>query len=99
MDFVCRQIAPAGAVSSRKMFGDCVVYLDGKPVMTVCDDICYVKDLPAVARLLPGAERGRPYGGAREHIIIDVGHGELAVKVVRALWAELQFPRRRDRKG
>jgi|GEM_PF-1465290 hypothetical protein len=85
VDFVCRQISPAGDVSWRKMFGDYVVYLDGKPVFTVCDDTCYAKDLPAVARLLPDAERGCPYDGAREHIIVDVGHGELAVRVARAL--------------
>lgn len=83
VDFVCRQISPAGDVSWRKMFGDYVVYLDGKPVFTVCDDTCYAKDLPAVARLLPAAERGCPYDGAREHIIVDVGHGELAVRVAR----------------
>lgn len=77
MDFVCRQISPAGDVSWRKMFGDYVVYLDGKPVFTVCGDTCYAKDLPAVARLLPDAERGRrgrigrpdgPYGMARRPI-------------------------------
>ena len=53
VDFVCRQISPAGDVSWRKMFGDYVVYLDGKPVFTVCDDTCYAKDLPAVARPCP----------------------------------------------
>lgn len=83
VDFVCRQISPAGDVSWRKMFGDYVVYLDGKPVFTVCGDTCYAKELPAVAALLPDAERGCPYDGAREHIIVDVGHGELAVRAPR----------------
>lgn len=99
VDFVCRQISPAGDVSWRKMFGDYVVYLDGKPVFTVCGDTCYAKELPAVARLLPDAERGCPYDGARGHIIVDVGHGELAVRVARALWEALPFPKKRSRKG
>ncbi len=99
VDFVCRQISPAGDVSWRKMFGDYVVYLDGKPVFTVCDDTCYAKELPAVAALLPDAERGCPYDGARGHIIVDVGHGELAVRVARVLWEALPFPKKRSRKG
>jgi len=83
VDFVCRQISPAGDVSWRKMF----------------DDTCYAKELPAVAALLPDAERGCPYDGARGHIIVDVGHGELAVRVARALWEALPFPKKRSRKG
>lgn len=38
IDFVCSQLRQAGEVRSRKMFGDYVIYLDEKPVITACDN-------------------------------------------------------------
>lgn len=95
IEFVCSQIAGAGVVRSRKMFGDYVVYLDEKPVITVCDNICYVKMHPAINAMMQDAERGFPYQGAKEHYILDIEHGEDAVRIVKALWKALPFPRKR----
>ncbi|MDO4181606.1 MAG: TfoX/Sxy family protein [Bacteroidales bacterium] len=99
IDFVCSQIAAAGEVRSRKMFGDYVVYLDEKPVITVCDGICYVKKLPAIDAMMRDAECGFPYEGAREHYILDIAHGDHAMRVVRAVWESVPFPKKRNRKG
>lgn len=65
IEFVCSQIAAAGKVSSRKMFGDYMVYLDEKPVIMVCDGICYVKKLPAIEEMMRDAECGYPYKGGK----------------------------------
>lgn len=99
IEFVCSQIAAAGEVRSRKMFGDYMVYLDEKPVITVCDGICYVKKLPAIEEMMCDAECGFPYEGAKEHYILDIGHAGLAVKVVRTIWDAVPFPKKRNRKG
>lgn len=99
IEFVCSQIAAAGEVRSRKMFGDYVVYLDEKPVITVCDGICYVKKLPAIEEMMRDAECGFPYEGAREHYILDIVHGDHAMRVVRAVWESVPFPKKRKRKG
>lgn len=98
IEYVCSQISAAGEVRSRKMFGDYVVYLDDKPVMTVCDGICYVKKLPAIAGMMQDAECGFPYEGAKEHYILDIGHGGQATEVVKALWEILPFPKKRNKK-
>jgi TfoX/Sxy family transcriptional regulator of competence genes len=37
------QIAAAGPVSARKMFGEYATYCDAKMVSLVCDDELYVK--------------------------------------------------------
>lgn len=99
IEFVCSQIAAAGEVRSRKMFGDYIVYLDEKPVITVCDDVCYVKKLPVIEAMMRDAECGFPYDGAKEHYILDVGHAESAVKVIKAVWEAVPFPKKRNRKG
>jgi TfoX/Sxy family transcriptional regulator of competence genes len=36
VDFIVEQMAKAGAVSARKMFGDYGIYCDGKMVALVC---------------------------------------------------------------
>ena len=39
IEFVCSQIADAGEIRFRKMFGDYVIYVNEKPVITACDGI------------------------------------------------------------
>ncbi len=46
IEFVYDQVAAAGAVRYRKMFGDYMVYCNDKPVLLVCDDTVYVKQIP-----------------------------------------------------
>lgn len=41
--FVCEQIHGYGDVRCRKMFGEYMVYLNDKPIFTVCDNTVYVK--------------------------------------------------------
>ncbi len=46
VEFVCSRLKPAGVVLSRKMFGDYLVYVNGKPLVLVCDNCAYVKKHP-----------------------------------------------------
>lgn len=98
IDFICSQIAEAGCVSRRKMFGDWLIYVNGKPVVLACDDVAYVKTHPAIAHLMGGAERGCPYEGAREHYVLDVGHKSHALEVVSVLEKVLPLPKSRAKK-
>ena len=63
IEFVCMQLAEAGEVRSRKMFGDYMIYVNEKPVVLACDNIAYVKVHPAIADLMTDAEKGFPYEG------------------------------------
>ena len=42
--FVCEQIHGYGDVRCRKMFGEYMVYLNDKPIFTVCDNTVYTGD-------------------------------------------------------
>jgi len=94
IDFVCSQLGDAGTVVVRKMFGDWCIYVDGKPVVLACDDICYVKMHPAIRDFMAEALTGYPYDGAKEHYILDVEHKNEAVSVVKALLPVISYPKK-----
>ena len=97
IEFVSSQIATAGTVRCRKMFGGYIVYVDEKPVVLVCDDIPYIKEHEAIKSMMSSAERGFPYEGAKEHYILDVSKTDFAVKVVKALVEVLPYPKSRKK--
>jgi TfoX/Sxy family transcriptional regulator of competence genes len=43
MEYICEQIAEAGNISYKKMFGEYAVYCDEKVVAFVCDNQLFVK--------------------------------------------------------
>jgi TfoX/Sxy family transcriptional regulator of competence genes len=49
VEYVCEQIAGAGEIRHKKMFGDDMVYVNDRPVLLVCDNAVYVKRLACVA--------------------------------------------------
>lgn len=95
IDFLCETLRPLGEVRARKMMGDYVVYVNGKCVITACDDTAYVKKLPCIAGLMADAEAGCPYPGAKEAYILDSADSRKLLEAVEALWEELPFPKSR----
>ena len=55
MQFVLDQLEEFPDVTYRKMFGEYMVYLQGRPVLLVCDNCAMVKKLPELAELMRGA--------------------------------------------
>lgn len=98
IDFVCSQLDGAGVIRSRKMFGDWCIYIDEKPVILACDDICYVKKHPAIAELMQDALSGFPYDGAKEHYILDIEHRDKAIEIIKALLPILPYPKKKVKK-
>ena len=96
--FVCDSIRGFGEVRSRKMFGDYIVYIDDKPLLTVCDNTVFVKILPVTDEIMLGEEKGYPYGGAKEHYILNIEDRELTEKVVLALKGVIPVPKKRNKK-
>ena len=93
IEFVCDALAPLGEVRSRKMMGDYVIYVNGKSVITACDNIAYVKKLPCIADLMADAECGCPYDGAKEAYILDFTDLHKVRGVIEILWNKLPLPK------
>lgn len=91
--FVCDALAPLGEVRFRKMMGDYLIYVNGKCVITACDNMAFVKKLPCIAGLMADAATGCPYQGAKEGYILDFQDRGKAVKVIGTLWEALPFPK------
>ncbi len=98
VQYVCDQIEGTGIVRARKMFGDWLVYVDEKPLILVCDNICYIKKLPELEPLMADAECGCPYDGAKEHYILDIDHASEVRKVVGIALNVIPLPQKKARK-
>ena len=96
--FVCDQLQGTGAVRSRKMFGDYMIYVNDKPVLLLCDDTLFVKKLPALAELLQNSPCGVPYDGAKEQYILDPEDMDLLRKVVAIVEPITPLPKARKAK-
>ncbi|MFR6641878.1 MAG: hypothetical protein ACLUSP_11700 [Christensenellales bacterium] len=79
------------------MFGEHAVYVAGKPVLTVCDNTVFVKNLPETDSLLHSSDCGYPYDGAKEHYVLDVENENLTSQVVNALVAIMPVPKKNNR--
>ena len=98
IDFVCSQLNGVGIIRSKKMFGDRLIYIDEKPVILACDNICYVKKLPAIAELMTGADTGFPYDGAKEHYILDIEHRDKAIDIIETLLPAIPYPKKKKKR-
>jgi DNA transformation protein len=73
VEFILEKLRGPARFSVRAMFGEYALYADGKVAGLVCDDLLYVKILPASHELEAICEKGHPFPGARLHYIIDEG--------------------------
>jgi TfoX/Sxy family transcriptional regulator of competence genes len=73
VQFLLQRLRPATRFSARPMFGEYALYADGKVVALICDNLFYVKIVPASRELESLCEKGEPYPGAKPHYIVEEG--------------------------
>jgi len=71
MEFLADQMAGAGEISYRKMFGEYAVYLDGKVVALVCDNRLFVKPTAAGRAYIGAPVEAPAYPGAKDSFLIE----------------------------
>ena len=96
VEYVCDQISGIGDIRYRKMFGEYMVYLNDKPVIIVCDDMTYVKELDIISGLMEDASKGFPYDGAKEHYVLDIDNSEFAKEVVLKIESVTPLPKKKN---
>ncbi len=77
------QLDDVGELRARKAFGEYLVYIDNKFVLTVCDNIIYVKMLDPIKNLMRNTETGIPYKGAKEHYVLNLDNLDFAKQIIR----------------
>ncbi len=98
IEFVISQMDVSRQPIYKKMFGDYMVYVNRKPLLLVCDNTVYVKQLDCLKEVLAEAEKGFPYQGAKEHYIVDVEDRLLLDQVIGILEPVIPIPVKRSRK-
>lgn len=98
IDFVLEQLEGFGALRERKMFGEYMVYLNDRPILSVCDNTVFVKMRPELDEWMRDAERGYTYEGAKECWILDVEDRALLERVIPLLESLTPLPKPRKRK-
>ncbi len=94
---VCDMLSPLGEVRFRKMMGDYVIYVNGKCVITACDNRAFIKKLPCIAEMMTNAETGCAYKGAKEGYILDFHDHQKTLNVIATLWEALPYPKSRKK--
>ena len=96
LTFVLDQLSGLDGITARGMMGEYILYFRGRVVGGIYDDRLLVKTVPAALSLMPDAPRELPYDGAKEMLLVeDVDNGEFLRDLFRAMYDELQPPRRR----
>lgn len=72
VDFILEQLASAGEVRARKMFGDYALYCDDKVVGLICNDQLFVKYTEPGKRFAEGRyTEGFAYPGAKQSMDVS----------------------------
>ena len=97
LTFLLQQLEGISGISSKKMFGEYLIYCNGKPVLTVCDNTVFVKKVPELAALMANAAVGCPYEGAKENYILDIDDTALTAQVIATLEPITPLPKKRKK--
>lgn len=70
VDFLVDQMAGAGTLAARRMFGEWAIYCDGKLFALVCDDQLFIKPIAASRAWLGAPVQAQPYPQAKPWFLI-----------------------------
>ena len=98
VEYVCEQISGVGTIRYRKMFGEYMVYVNEKPLLLVCDNTVFIKELDCVSEIMKDADKGFPYDGAKEHYILDIDDSEFSKEVITILDSVIPVPKPKRKK-
>lgn len=100
VDYVAEQLSQAGAIRSRKMFGEYGLYCDDVFFAVICDDQFFVKVTPQGKAAFPDLPKAPPYEGARDYIWVeDVEDRERMAELTRITCEALRSkPKKKGRK-
>ena len=96
VDYIVDQMAAAGAVTARPMFGEYGVYCDGKMIAIVGNEQLFIKPTAGGRALAKDANEVAPYPGAKPCLLIDADRWEdrdWMADLVRVTAAELPGPK------
>ena len=100
VDFVTDQVAHAGQITSRKMFGEYAIYADGKIFGLICDNKLFIKPTEGGRAYIRNVVEAPPYPGAKMSFLIEdkIEDREWLSELVRITVRELPEPKKKKKK-
>ena len=100
VNYVAEQLRQAGAIRSRKMFGEYGLYCDNVFFAVICDDQLFVKVTSQGEAAFPNLPKAPPYEGAKNYIWVeDVDDRDTMTALTRLTCLALQEkPQKKRRK-
>ena len=90
VDFVAGQLAGAGNITVKRMFGEYGLYCDGLFFSVICDDQFFVKPTKGGREFPISQSEAPPYEGAKPYLLIeDLDDRDLLSRLVQVTCAEL----------
>ncbi len=97
--YVADQLALAGTITWKRMFGEYGLYCDQVFFGVICDDQLFIKITPPVAEKMPDCPKVSPYAGAKESFLIeDLDNREKLGQLIRMTCEHLSKPRKTKKK-
>jgi len=95
LQYLCDQAGLGRRLTSRKMFGEYALYLDGKVVALVCDDQLYIKPTAEGRSCLGQVQEAPPYPGAKNYYLLtdELDEGERLAQVLLVTARALPEPK------
>jgi len=98
VNFVLDQINGVGIITSKKMFGEYLIYINQKPIILICDDTAFIKKLDCIKSICENCETGFPYKGAKEHYILDIDNREDLIEIIKEVEKVTPIPKKKNKK-
>lgn len=98
IDYILEQMAEAGLMTAKKMFGEYGLYCDGKIVALVCEGQLYLKPTKSGRAFIGQCEERPPYKGAKPYLYISGDKwddNEWLSTLIRISAAELPLPKKK----
>jgi TfoX/Sxy family transcriptional regulator of competence genes len=101
VDYLLEQAMGAGAVTTKPMFGEYGVYVDGNMIGLICDDQLFVKPTASGRVHAEPVSDAPPYPGAKPQMLIEADRwddAEWLGELLRVTAAGLPLPKPRKPK-
>jgi len=100
VDYVTEQMAGAGDIIAKKMFGEYGLYANGIFFGVICDNKLFVKPTAGGRQFIGEVVEAPPYKGAKNSFLIEdqVEDADWLSELVTITAAELPPPKKRKKK-
>ena len=100
LDYVAEQLREAGAIRSRKMFGEYGLYCDDVFFAVICDAQFFVKITPEGEAAFPNLPKAPPYEGAKDSFLVeDIENREQMTELTRITCEALKSKPQKKRRN